>query len=187
MQVILDSLFARLGSTPIKGAWKREFRDWTSHRGMHLPCMGQRGTRRSSWEGPPLFSLLIYLPLLKSEWSRIANSDEKSIFETTTIRHNSSLFVNIRQNSRLFVTIRHYSLPFVTIRYYLLLFVTIRYYSLPFVTSRYHSSLFATIRHYSLLFFTIRDYSSLFATISTYSRPFVTIRDYSSLFATISQ
>ena len=29
MQVILDSLFARLGSAPIGGGKKREFRDWT--------------------------------------------------------------------------------------------------------------------------------------------------------------
>ena len=30
MQVILDSLFARPGSTPIWGGKKGEFRDWTS-------------------------------------------------------------------------------------------------------------------------------------------------------------
>ncbi len=30
MQVILDSLFSRPGSTPVKGAWKGEFRDWTT-------------------------------------------------------------------------------------------------------------------------------------------------------------
>ena len=29
-QVILDSLFARPGSTPIGGGKKREFRDWTN-------------------------------------------------------------------------------------------------------------------------------------------------------------
>ncbi len=34
MQVILDSLFARLGLTPTTGASKREFRDWTTGRGV---------------------------------------------------------------------------------------------------------------------------------------------------------
>ena len=29
MQVIMDSLFARPGSAPIRGGKKREFRDWT--------------------------------------------------------------------------------------------------------------------------------------------------------------
>ena len=30
MQVILDSLFTRLGSNRYDRAWKREFRDWTN-------------------------------------------------------------------------------------------------------------------------------------------------------------
>ena len=36
MQVILDSSFARLGSAPIWGGKKGEFRDWTSELHVHI-------------------------------------------------------------------------------------------------------------------------------------------------------
>ena len=47
MQVILDSFFARLGSAPIWGGKKGEFRDWTTTIGMLL-ILGTGNRERES-------------------------------------------------------------------------------------------------------------------------------------------
>ena len=47
MQVILDSSLARLGSAPIRGGKKGEFRDWTSSTGTISLHEGKSLRRRS--------------------------------------------------------------------------------------------------------------------------------------------
>ena len=50
MQVILDSSFARLGSAPVWGGKKGEFRDWT------MPA------NEIIWDGPTVFSGAMGMP-----------------------------------------------------------------------------------------------------------------------------
>ena len=77
MQVILDSLFARPGSAPIRGGKKGEFRDWTTDTKAHFALYGISHTFLS--DKGPLYSSQEFLFFAKTYGVRLITRSACSI------------------------------------------------------------------------------------------------------------